>query len=355
MEKRLCFALNTLGAFLPANWNRMLTQSREPSDSDSQQPKISEDLYNRIPDEFKSQGNEPDHDPNDDDKDDKEDKKDKDGADKAQSGGDHGDDRPEGPRVIIKNHDDPSYRQDEGDEIPRLPVRGSFGFAPLLVLLAIGLIFYAIFNAFNVSQYTEISWTGFNHILNNIEKTREIPPAGRSAQQMTEAYPYFDPIESVNLRGNVLTGVLRAPLELADLPKTLPDGDKLFKQLLAKYTKSLKAEERERISQFSFENLWGKQYFPKKKGQKTDEAYEILYLQTKKPTDTGIVVTRRFSCEVPTLAFSDQGVDERIRKYANSYTSTTPTDNTGIFMFIFLATSVLLFWFLYRTMRRTNE
>lgn len=341
MEKRLCFALNTLGPYLPASWNRMLTQSGKPSGPEDEERQKIEDLYNRIPDEFKSGTG----DSSGETEDTSEENRDDDSRGHE--------DRPAGPQVTIENRDDPQYRRDKGIEIPQSLGRSPFGFSPLLVLLAIGLLFYAIFSVSNSSQNTEISWTGFNYILNEIEKSRMIPPAGRSIQQMTEEYPYYDPIESVNLRGNILTGVMRAPLELDTLPTVLPDGDKLFKQLLAKYTSRLKAEDRERYAQFSFDNLWAKQYFPKKKGQKTDEAYEIVYLPTKKRT--GIVITRRFSCEVPTLAFSDQSVDERIRKYANSYTSTTPTDNTGIFMFIFVATSVLLFWFLFRTMRRTNE
>ncbi|MDO4587898.1 MAG: ATP-dependent zinc metalloprotease FtsH [Planctomycetia bacterium] len=89
------------------------------------------------------------------------------------------------------------------------------------------------------------------------------------------------------------------------------------------------------------------------KNETEQDGYELVFNATGKRT--GKLIYKRFHCEVPVFAFEDQKLDEKIQKHVNSYTSTTPSDNSGIFMLISILISVIIFVAIFRMMRRTNE
>ena len=196
---------------------------------------------------------------------------------------------------------------------PRAPI------SPLLiiVLLGIGAVFF-LSHRFGVKA-TDVTWNGF---------WRELE-AGN--------------VELVNLRGNVVTGQFKnLPLSEGDFggPASVVNGQEspLSELLPNPLFRDPKA------------TGWTLKKIEPKKGT---PYYEVLDQKSKK--STGLMIYQRFTCEIPPLAFSDQNIDEQIRSKVATYTSTTPTDNTGYFMLFSILLTVGFLFVFWRMMRRTNE
>ncbi|MBQ9874539.1 MAG: ATP-dependent zinc metalloprotease FtsH [Thermoguttaceae bacterium] len=67
------------------------------------------------------------------------------------------------------------------------------------------------------------------------------------------------------------------------------------------------------------------------------------------------VFSAKYSCEVPTFAFSDQLVDARLREKLDSYSSETPQDGSSWIMLISVGVSILFLVLLFKMFRNTSE
>ena len=280
---------------------------------------ISDELYDRIPDAFKNSNGSGENTEISDESDD--------------LGENTGESKPsdDKPRFEpARPHFDRSNRPGGGKGAPFAPNPRS-PFSPLFLILLVGLAIWLFYSAQTRQKSTPISWNGFQTQLD----------AGN--------------IESVNLRGNELTGSFRS------VPGFTPalSADAEVPQKLETHLETL-LPNRE-FQDPSNAGRWGLREVPADKkapelfdfGNGRAIALEVIDTKTNKPT--GVMIYRRFTCEVPATAFADSNLDEKIRSKVGSYTSTTPPDNTGYFMMFSILLSVgilLVFW---KMMRRTNE
>ena len=201
------------------------------------------------------------------------------------------------------------------------PSRPRGSLSPLFILLLIGLGIWLFYTSRLSLKTTKITWNGFRAQLD----------AGN--------------IESVNLRGNILSGQFRG------VPKFSGENGSGVEELLPQ----------EEFHARGSLGRWEVRQFPLAK--ETPEAFLVdqkpIALMVVDAADqdkqTGVVIYRRFECEVPTTAFADPQLDAQLREKVESYTSTTPPDNSGYYMFFSIFVSILILFFFWRMMRRTNE
>ncbi len=199
------------------------------------------------------------------------------------------------------------------------PTRSPFSPFLIFFLIAVGVWLYY----YNKSEgkVTLISWNGFCAQLENQN------------------------IDSVNLRGNVLTGdFVSYPLDASSkigefLPNPIFQKGENADQWEIRRVKSTKPK-----SEGAFPSPDGKE----------GEYLAVFDRTTGK--QTGAMIYRKFRCEIPATALADPELDQKIReKTVSSFTSTAPLDNTGLYMFFSIGLSVLILLFFWRMMRRTNE
>ena len=270
---------------------------------------------------------------------------------------------------------------------PNIPANKA-SLSNVLVIVFLVLAGCMLYSSFFSNRRTEISWKGFNEQL----------------EQMN--------IDTVNLKGNQLTGRFVSLPEIRQLPELLPDGEFKFQRMLqeSKRTKKLfglnsgKGQNNESSDNSSEdENLQEHQEYSVETQNNTlkiklgDRTYDVpvessvededrsaavfrglsrlmladmvdknwnavksargdsYELVTKDGKRTGEHIYYKFTCEVPALAFADQELDRKLQAKTNSYTSSTPSDNTNLFMMVSIGVSILLFWLFFRMIRRTNE
>lgn len=293
---------------------------RKPNEKETDRPSITEEIYNRIPDEFKdgsvsnkdAEENGVESDKKSNQKIPPETENEKETGSPPERFFDRG--RP--------SMEDRPPREPGGPHFPPRPKGGPFAsggspFSPLLVIaiLAVGVIFF--FSNWMSPKTTAVTWNGFCRALD----------AGK--------------IESVNLRGNTVSGKF----------KELP----IFKDETKDEAKtSVRSQLQELLPEPIFREPGASDWTLKKIEPKKGEPYfDIIDKKTNK--STGVAIRQRFTCEIPPLAFADQNIDARIRSKVSNYTSTTPTDNTGYFMLFSILLSVVLLIVFWRMMRRTNE
>ncbi|MBO7680877.1 MAG: hypothetical protein J6S75_14570, partial [Thermoguttaceae bacterium] len=170
------------------------------------------------------------------------------------------------------------------------PSRPRGSFSPLFILLLIGLGIWLFYTSRLSPKTTKITWNGFRAQLD----------AGN--------------IESVNLRGNILSGQFRG------VPKFSGENGSGVEELLPQ----------EEFHARGSLGRWEVRQFPLAKeapeaflvGQKPVALMVVVAAdQDKQP---GVGIYRRFGCAVPPTAFADPQLDAQLREKVESYTSTTP-------------------------------
>lgn len=282
------------------------------SDKQDDEKPISDHLYDRIPNSFKeNESKEAESNPT------------PISDQKPSNEPEESEDAKKGPKVEIRIDDD------HGREIPKIKPGGG-PFPSVFMIIIICALFYFFFLGSEKPKITNISWKGFNLLLRS------------------------DNVRQVNLKGNQIYSELDTPASIQSLPKIMPQGENFFPFLLKKMNSRLSPEEREKILKDPLEKTWSTQQHINPKTGKF-EYYEILYLKGKKPRRTGVYITNQIACEIPMTAFADADLDKEIQKYVESFTSSTPTDRTGmIMMFISIGFTVLLIWLIFR-MRRVGD
>jgi len=250
----------------------------------------------------------------------------------------------------------------------------------ILLVLALASIAFFAYQSFFLSKSTEIAWTAFNEALDANE------------------------IETANLKGNRLVGEFREIPSLDRWAEVVPDGKKTFERLIAQFDRAhpekakelqeaLNAKQLATASQpteqgvqialkdgddvlrtrllpsdatpedvataeanlkqnyelgFQIAQRWRVVPLDKK-----GNAVELVDSETKKRV--GVQFHKKYVCEAPAFAFSDQTIDARLRSKLDSYTSTTPQDGSSLVMLLSAAVSIFFLIFIFRMMRRANE
>ena len=289
--------------------------NRKPDEKEAARSSITEEIYNRIPAEFKDgSASKKDAEENGAESDNKSNQKFPPGTENEKDA-----DSPE--RFFDRGRpsmEDRPPREPGGPHFPSRPKGGPFAsggspFSPLLIIaiLGVGVIFF--FSNWMSPKTTAVTWNGF-------------------CQELDTGN-----VESVNLRGNTVSGKFKE-LPISD------DGAKT----------SVRDQLQEFLPEPIFREPGASDWTLKKIEPKKGEPYfDIIDKKTNK--STGIAIRQRFTCEIPPLAFADQNIDALIRSKVSNYTSTTPTDNTGYFMLFSILISVVLLIVFWRMMRRTNE
>ncbi|MBQ6827263.1 MAG: hypothetical protein IJO46_04540, partial [Thermoguttaceae bacterium] len=304
---------------------------------------ISDETYDRIPDQFKS---------------------------------------PTPEKPSLRRPDDEKRRREEPPRRrPPQPAQPE-GRSPLpniLLVLALASIAYFAYQSFFLSKSTEIAWTAFNESLDANE------------------------IETANLKGNRLVGEFREIPSLDRWAEIVPNGKKTFERLIAQFDRSHpeKAQELQaaleakqlatsvkttdagvKIALHEGDQILRTRLLPSDATAETIEAaqndlaqnyrlgfqiaqrwrvapldkkgnaVELVDSETKKRV--GIQFHKKYVCEAPAFAFSDQTIDARLRAKLDSYTSTTPQDGSSLVMLLSVAVSIFFLIFIFRMMRRAN-
>lgn len=306
---------------------------------------ISDETYNRIPDKFKSP--QPTENP------------------------------------VKRDVDEAKRRREEPPRRRPTPPPPSEGRSPLpniLLVLALASIAFFAYQSFFLSKSTEIAWTAFNEALDANE------------------------IETANLKGNRLVGEFRAIPSLDRWPEIVPDGKKSFSRLIAQFDRSHPEKAQEFRDALNAKQLatvvkttesgveialkdgdevlrtrllpsdataadvaaaeadlkqnyeLGFQIAQRWRVAPLDQkgnAVELIDSETKKRV--GVQFYKKYVCEAPAFAFSDQTIDARLRSKLDSYTSTTPQDGSSLVMLLSVAVSIFFLVFIFRMMRRANE
>ncbi|MBR4834142.1 MAG: ATP-dependent zinc metalloprotease FtsH [Thermoguttaceae bacterium] len=251
----------------------------------------------------------------------------------------------------------------------------------ILLALALVSIGYFVYQSFFLSKTTEITWTAFNAALD------------------------ADEIETANLKGNRLVGELREIPALDRWAEVVPNGKKTFERLISQFDRSHPEKAQEFQDALSGQKLTtsvkkaadGSVEVALKDGDvvlrarrlpsdATEEAIEtarrdlaqnyelgfkIAKRWTVKPLDqkgsavelidvvtkkrAGVQFHKKYVCEAPAFAFSDQTIDARLRSKLDSYTSTTPQDGSSLAMLLSIGVSIIFLVLIFRMMRRANE
>lgn len=291
------------------------SEQENPAGIQASKAPISDELYNRIPDEFKNSDETADHT-------DKTDETTGESDESKRSGG-------EQPRFEpARPHFDRPHRSNGGKSGPFAPNPRS-PFSPLFLILLVGLAIWLFYSTQSRPKSTVISWNGF--------------------QTQLEA----DNIESVNLRGNELTGLFRGVPGFAKLPENALQNEPVLR--LETLLPNREFQDPANVGRWELRETIAEKKAPELFKASDDKGYALAVFDNKTKKLTGVVVYRRFTCEVPATAFADSKLDEKIRSKVQAYTSTTPPDNTGYFMLFSILLSVGILFVFWKMMRRTNE
>ncbi|MBQ9128993.1 MAG: hypothetical protein IJY15_14705, partial [Thermoguttaceae bacterium] len=250
----------------------------------------------------------------------------------------------------------------------------------ILLVLALASIAFFAYQSFFLSKSTEIAWTAFNEALDANE------------------------IETANLKGNRLVGEFREIPSLDRWAEVVPNGRKTFERMIAQFDRAHPEKAKElrealntkQLATVSQPTEQGVEIALKDGGDvlrtrllpsdataedvataeanlkqnyelgfqiaqrwrvvpldKKGNAVELVDSETKKRAN--FQFHKKYVCEAPAFAFSDQTIDARLRAKLDSYTSTTPQDGSSLVMLLSAAVSIFFLVFIFRMMRRANE
>ncbi len=256
------------------------------------------------------------------------------------------------PSSNHSNDNNDGSRNDSGNEDGSKTSRTP-SFSSILLILTLCLLVCILFSNFFVSGNSmDITWNGFNHLLD---------------QKL---------VDTVELKGDSISGEFKDPPPLEILPQIFPNGNILYDTLLRKVAPKLKGDERVKVLVESnsgdptlVEKYWAvyRKPIPTKKDEPRQYApyYEIRYKvradgddTQKKAEDkkTGFFVNSKFTCAVPKTAFADQDLDKKIQSKVRVFTSTTPSDWTGIIMAVVsIGFMIFLLMTIFRIRRSTTD
>lgn len=337
---------------------------------DSDKRPISDDLYDRIPERFKNPEEAPD--------------KDEERNHAPSERRDHKGDPSKGQQGRHNHHGMPG-----GGYIPR---RSNFS-TVIFVVALIALASFA-YQSFFMTKSTEITWTAFNRLLD--------------ANQ----------IESAQLKGTRLSGSLRSVPDLEYWPDIIPDGKAVFEALVVNYDRTYPAVAEKLNDEFTqlFEakkltiertkstnaqgtpivlleltlddgTVFKSAELPVNVGDNEEkvakealvESYKLALkvaqrwkledvsqsqraskgskIMVDKQTGKAHrkIFCKKYTCETPSFAFSDQTLDARLRKRLDSYSSESPSDSSSWMMLISIGVSVLFLLLLFKMFRSTSE
>ncbi len=251
----------------------------------------------------------------------------------------------------------------------------------ILLALALASIGYFVYQSFFLSKTTEITWTAFNAALDADEietanlkgnrlvgELREIPPLDRWAEivpdgkktferlisQFDQAHPEKAQEFQDALSGQKLTTSVKKTADGA-VEVALKDGDVVLRtrRLPSDATEAAIETARRDLAQnyelgFKIAQRWTLKQLDQK-----GSAVEALNVVTKKRV--GVQFHKKYVCEAPAFAFSDQTIDARLRAKLDSYTSTTPQDGSSLAMLLSIGVSIIFLVLIFRMMRRANE
>ena len=343
----------------------------EQHSGNDDKPPISDDVYSRIPEQFKKP----------------EPKDEKNGSDREESDR-NGFDRNRG------SGQRPQYRRQDPNQGPNQNPNGPEPHrrSPLsgfILLVAIGAFVALGYQSMFGVKSTEITWTAFNKLLDSNE------------------------IVSAELKGSRLSGTLREAPALEYWPDILPNGVETFAALVDQYdrvnpeaaanfnkeldetsvtftTKTATNDQGVNVVTFqlvSDDSPFRRVELPADSSEKEQTAAKKAIVESYKlgkklqqrwrvaPIDSGSrggskafalvdaktgkasrkIFYLKYSCEAPAFAFSDQTIDARLRERLESYSSSKPSDSSTWVMMLSVAVSVLFLLFLFRMLRNTSE
>ena len=345
----------------------------ERKDSD-ETPPISDDVYRRIPEQFKH----PEADKSGEDADKRKD------ANSAQTERQRRPDQDQNHGRNSGSNTPSSHRNQQAPKRSR--ISGIIFVIALIVFLSFS------YQTFFSSKSTEITWTAFNRLLD--------------ANQ----------IETAEIKGSLISGRLREVPSIEYWPDVIPNGKATFEALLEQFDKShpevaakLDKELEERLgtdkltlTRKNTTNEQGRQVSTlelkrgdgslfksvdlpinateaekKATGESLIESYKLgLKLQQRwrlapsasrerngsvsmVETESGKAARKvfylKYECETPAFAYSDQTIDSRLRERLDSYSSTKPSDSSSWVMIASIIVSILFVVLLFRMIRNTSE
>ncbi len=326
-------------------------RGKPSNDERSKKPPISEDAYNRIPDEFKRPAR------------DQQTRRDNDGKN---NGG-------------------------EPPQFPEPPRRPST--AVVVFSLAVAATLLIGYRSFFTPKVSEITWTAFNRLLDEGRivsaelRGKKLAGSFRDEPKLTE-WPYLIPdgermfataVAQYDRAHPNVAQTLNAELddefnkiELRVTRPTAPnDGETVSIVMANKETNEvyrsqelpgtatddeIAAVKREFAESYrlcrQIDQRW--ELKPVNAGRfNPRQASQMIDRKTQKPFDR--VFFNRYECEVPDFAYADGSLDKRLRDSLKSYESIPQTDNSMWLTLLSIGVTVVFFVFLFRMMRSARD
>ncbi|MGI5831993.1 MAG: ATP-dependent zinc metalloprotease FtsH [Thermoguttaceae bacterium] len=240
---------------------------------------------------------------------------------------------PESSRPPVSKRPDSGKAKSEGGNPPPPPFKGGKQptsgthyprgrVSPFLMVLLVAGIVWMFVSARKESRTTLISWNGFYE---QLEKGN---------------------IDTVTLKGNILSGTFVAPPEIDS------DPGKLLPEPVFHSTDDPEDADRWIIHPVTVPRRDADYTFTT---SDRPVPYFLVVIDKKKGSSTEKAIYRKFRCEVPATALTDPNLDNTLRQKVRSFTSHSPIDNTGLYMITSVLLSGFLLLIFWRMMRRTNE
>ena len=226
---------------------------------------------------------------------------------------------PESSRPPVSKRPDSGKAKSEGGNPPPPPFKGGKQptsgthyprgrVSPFLMVLLVAGIVWMFVSARKESRTTLISWNGFYE---QLEKGN---------------------IDTVTLKGNILSGTFVAPPEIDS------DPGKLLPEPVFHSTADPEDADRWIIHPVTVPRRDADYTFTT---SDRPVPYFLVVIDKKKGSSTEKAIYRKFRCEVPATALTDPNLDNTLRQKVRSFTSHSPIDNTGLYMI----TSSIVEWF----------
>ncbi|MDO5309608.1 MAG: ATP-dependent zinc metalloprotease FtsH [Planctomycetia bacterium] len=252
-------------------------------------------------------------------------------------------------------------------------------------------IFLFGYQTFFVSRSSEITWTGFNRLVESNQ------------------------IESVLVKGQQVSGKLREAPAPYEWPELLADGRRVFTDAIVAFDRQHPKEAEALRAELESEKVkWKRHIFlqaqtgqerhvlqlkneddtvlrsmeiPSDSSEEQLETYKTslkdAYLLARKIQQrwraqeavinrpamkdavvlvdnvnnkaTNLIFYKYYTCQAPSFAFADPEVDERLRQRVDEYTSTEPSDGTKFLTIASILATLFIFFMVFRMMRNASE
>ena len=325
-------------------------RGKPSNDERSKKPPISEDAYNRIPDEFK---------------------------------------RPAKDQEARRD-DDRKNNGGEPPQFPEPPRRPST--AVVVFALAVAATLLIGYRSIFAPKVTEITWTAFNRLLDDGRivsaelRGKRLAGAFRDEPKLTE-WPYLIP-DGERMFATAVAQYDRAhpnvaqtldaelneefdKIELRVAHNVVGDSENVSIVMANKETEEIyrsrelpgtasaddiEAVKREFAEGYrlcrQIDQRW--ELKPVNAGRfNPRQASQMIDRKTQKPFDR--VFFNRYECEVPDFAYADGSLDKRLRDSLKSYESIPQTDNSMWMTLLSIGVTVVFFIFLFRMMRSARD